>query len=604
MSNKNCYIYTRVSTARQVDGYSLDGQKQALINYAKYKDLHISGIYSDAGKSGKDIIGRPSFMQMMADIKSQKDKVSYVLVFKLSRFGRNSADILRSIQEIKDYDVDLVSVKEAIDSSTKGGKLMLSILSGVAEMEKENINAQFSAGKFQKVYEGGFPGGVVPYGFRCKDKELVIEQKEADDVKKMFEMYLSDKENLSSIARAFNLPDRHIAKILSNPIYCGRLYYNRRTNKKDINGKAIIKDKDEVIKADSIVKPIVSKELFAKVQAKREQLALPLKNKVSNIHILSGLIKCPVCGKRLCGSTCKNKSRVSENYGKPYYSYHCSHASRGNCTFNLSINQEDINYYVFEAIKNLEFYKEFNDAISFILKSKDELVLLNKKLKELKMDLEDSEIAKDKIAEKLDGLNPLNADYDNKYNKLSLDLDKCYDKIDEIEEAIKETRKEIELTKLKASEGQKCKDYLISLNKIFDKMSDKEKKELCNLLIDHIEIDKDTRNVKAIIFKIPVSLNSQNISFVLDRDNINISPKVDKPKGTYGQIQKYIKEKYKVKVHTSYIAQIKRKYGVEVGTCYNKPKSDKSIVHLCPKEKEEMILDAFRYFEIEFKEDK
>ena len=604
MSNKNCYIYTRVSTARQVDGYSLDGQKQALINYAKYKDLHISGIYSDAGKSGKDIIGRPSFMQMMADIKSQKDKVSYVLVFKLSRFGRNSADILRSIQELKDYDVDLVSVKEAIDSSTKGGKLMLSILSGVAEMEKENINAQFSAGKFQKVYEGGFPGGVVPYGFRCKDKELVIEQKEADDVKKMFEMYLSDKENLSSIARAFNLPDRHIAKILSNPIYCGRLYYNRRTNKKDINGKAIIKDKDEVIKTDSIVKSIVSKELFAKVQAKREQVALPLKNKVSNIHILSGLIKCPVCGKRLCGSTCKNKSRVSESYGKPYYSYHCSHALRGNCTFNLSINQEDINYYVFEVIKNLEFYKEFNDAISFILKSKDELVLLNKKLKELKIDLEDSEIAKDKIAEKLDGLNPLNADYDINYTKLSIVLDGCYDKIDEIEETIKETRKEIELTKLKASEGQKCKDYLISLNKIFDKMSDKEKKELCNLLIDHIEIDKDTRNVKAIIFKIPVSLNSQNISFVLDRDNINISPKVNKPKGTYGQIQKYIKEKYKVKVHTSYIAQIKRKYGVEVGTCYNKPKSDKPIVHLCPKEKEEMILDAFRYFEIEFKEAK
>ncbi len=65
----------------------------------------IVGDYSDEGKSGKSINGRPDFMRMLRDIRNGKDKVSFVLVFKLSRFGRNAADVLNSLQEIKYYGV-------------------------------------------------------------------------------------------------------------------------------------------------------------------------------------------------------------------------------------------------------------------------------------------------------------------------------------------------------------------------------------------------------------------------------------------------------------------------------------------------------------------
>ena len=82
------YTYTRVSTAMQVDGYSLDAQKAKMKAYADYNDYEIVGEYEDAGKSGKSIEGRAQFSQMMEDIKSGKDGVSYVLVFKLSRFGK------------------------------------------------------------------------------------------------------------------------------------------------------------------------------------------------------------------------------------------------------------------------------------------------------------------------------------------------------------------------------------------------------------------------------------------------------------------------------------------------------------------------------------
>ena len=104
------YIYTRVSTTMQIDGYSLDAQKARMKAYVDFNDYQIVGEYEDAGKSGKSIEGRASFCRMIEDIKSGKDGVSYVLVFKLSRFGRNAADVLSTLQVMQDFGVNLISV--------------------------------------------------------------------------------------------------------------------------------------------------------------------------------------------------------------------------------------------------------------------------------------------------------------------------------------------------------------------------------------------------------------------------------------------------------------------------------------------------------------
>ena len=93
-----CYIYTRVSTAIQVDGFSLDAQKDKPRKYAEFQDMEMAGEYSDEGHSGKNIKGRHEFMRMLNDIEDGKDGVDFVLVFKLSRFGRNAADVLSSLQ--------------------------------------------------------------------------------------------------------------------------------------------------------------------------------------------------------------------------------------------------------------------------------------------------------------------------------------------------------------------------------------------------------------------------------------------------------------------------------------------------------------------------
>ena len=90
---KKCVLYPRVSTEMQVDGYSLEGQKNSLRRFADREEMKIVGIYEDAGKSGKSIEGRPAFKKMLSDIKNGLE-IDYILVYKLSRFGRNAADIL------------------------------------------------------------------------------------------------------------------------------------------------------------------------------------------------------------------------------------------------------------------------------------------------------------------------------------------------------------------------------------------------------------------------------------------------------------------------------------------------------------------------------
>ena len=87
---RKCVIYPRVSTEMQVEGFSLDGQKRSLMRFADSEGMEVIGVYEEAGKSGKTIEGRPEFKRMLHDIKNGLD-IEYVLVYKLSRFGRNAA---------------------------------------------------------------------------------------------------------------------------------------------------------------------------------------------------------------------------------------------------------------------------------------------------------------------------------------------------------------------------------------------------------------------------------------------------------------------------------------------------------------------------------
>ena len=195
------YIYTRVSTTMQIDDYSLDAQKARMKAYADFNNYQIVGEYEDAGKSGKSIEGRASFCKMMDDIKSGKDGVAYVLVFKLSRFGRNTADVLSTLQVMQDFGVNLICVEDGIDSSKDAGKLMISVLSAVAEIERENIRVQTMEGRIQKAREGRWNGGFAPYGYRLVDGVLQINEDESPAIRTIFEQYVNTDTGANGLSK-------------------------------------------------------------------------------------------------------------------------------------------------------------------------------------------------------------------------------------------------------------------------------------------------------------------------------------------------------------------------------------------------------------------
>ena len=288
------YTYTRVSTAMQVDGYSLDAQKAKMKAYADYNDYEIVGEYEDAGKSGKSIEGRAQFSQMMEDIKSGKDGVSYVLVFKLSRFGRNAADVLSSLQVMQDFGVNLVCVEDGIDSSKDAGKLMISVLSAVAEIERENIRVQTMEGRIQKAREGRWNGGFAPYGYRLVDGKLIINEEEAEIVRLIFQKYVYEGYGVKRICNYLvennimgrngkNIPTTTLVRMVRNKTYLGYL----------INGN-VEKECPEL--------RIIEPEVFEKAQELRDARRRE-KGEDSDSYsphaLLCGKVFCAHCGNRL-----------------------------------------------------------------------------------------------------------------------------------------------------------------------------------------------------------------------------------------------------------------------------------------------------------------
>ena len=324
-----CYLYTRVSTSMQVDGYSLDAQRDKLRKYAAYEDMIVAGEYSDEGFSGKNIQGRQDFQRMLNDIQDGKDDVSYVLVFKLSRFGRNAADVLNSLQLMQDFGVNLICVEDGIDSSKDAGKLMISVLSAVAEIERENIRTQTMAGREQKAREGKWNGGFAPYGYKLENGNLVIAEDEVEVIRVIYDRYIHTNEGVAGVAKYLNrngyvkklrqnntIPgfSRDFVKnVLYNPVYMGKIAYGRRrTEKKQgTRNEMHVVEQSEFPVYEGQHEAIISEEDWYLAQEKRKINSFK-REKVNNpdhAHILSGILKCPCCGKSMYGNTAKAHSK-------------------------------------------------------------------------------------------------------------------------------------------------------------------------------------------------------------------------------------------------------------------------------------------------------
>ena len=645
---KKCYIYTRVSTAMQVDGYSLEAQKERLIKFAEFQDMEVVREYCDAGKSGKSITGRPEFQRMLQDVSEERDGVAFILVFKLSRFGRNAADVLNSLQFIQDYGVNLICVEDGIDSSKDSGKLTITVLSAVAEIERENILVQTMEGRKQKAREGKWNGGQAPFGYDLDsgNSTLMVNEEEAEIVRIIYDKFVHTDMGADAICNYLNqrgytkkkvrghelnyFARGLIMKILDNPVYTGKNITEKVKGTRDEYRRV---KTDDYLLADGLHEAIVDEETWEAARKKRKRTGVKW-NKTHSLeheHILSGLLKCPVCGAGMAGTVRRRKNKKSGEYKDDFY-YRCQHRRKIDeehfCDFKPSLNQNKINAEVEWFIRGMIADERFHEYIGERLQEKVDVSNLEEERDQLKGQLQQVVGAKNKLLVMLDTLDAGDKHYARKFQDMQDRLDNLYDRISGFENEIADVEEKIKAAYGRQISEKQLYQILQKFDILYAEMTDIEKKEFMQLFIDAIELYPEKMDDGRIIRQIDLAftvyyegfegeairlLNENTVETVcllsklheakhhvnvrLDMDEMDLT--AAESKATYEEIKKYVAEYNDgMKVSNLYIAQVKRKCGIELAENFNIPRSEGAKQPQCPKEKEEAIIGALKAFQM------
>lgn len=307
-------LYIRVSTQEQAEeGYSIGAQSDRLTAYCKSRDWLIYDKYIDPGYSGANT-DRPALKKLIHDIKN--NKIDLVLVYKLDRLSRSQKDTLLLIEDVfNKHNVAFVSINENFDTSTPFGRAMIGMLSVFAQLEREQIKERSRMGRIERAKDGLFHGGgFTPVGYDYIDGRLKINEYEAMQVRKVFELFLAGwplnriwqhMKSKYTTQHASWASHSSVISIITTPIYTGKISYLGETY--DGRHDAII-DEETYRKANERYDAI----RWNKGDAKHK------KRPFLSEHILTGLLYCGHCGARYFAKG-NYSGRGDNRYYRPYY---------------------------------------------------------------------------------------------------------------------------------------------------------------------------------------------------------------------------------------------------------------------------------------------
>lgn len=399
--------YIRYSSDNQRDE-SLEAQIRAIKEFGSINGYEIVKIYQDKAKSATTD-RRPGFQQMIKD--SASDIFDVVIVHKLDRFSRDKYDSAQYKRKLKQNGVKLISVTERLDESPEA-VILESVIEGMAEYYSKNLAREVMKGMKETAYQARHTGGIPPLGYDVnEDKKYVINEKEAESVRLIFEMYTS-RYTLSQMVDELNsrgfrtkagaiFKSNSINSILTNEKYTGVYIFNKSA-KKDAYGRRnshLQKDPSEIIRIEGGIPQIVDKAIYEKAQEiLRSRKKSKAVNKAKESYLLSGIIRCGECGYAMYGNRRQAKS-------KPLYvSYRCGCRKRtsSNVCNNKEIRKEYIEEYVLTELES----RIFNDkAIPVLVEGinenlkkqsqgeEDKRGVIEKELKEIKKQIDNIVIA-------------------------------------------------------------------------------------------------------------------------------------------------------------------------------------------------------------------
>ena len=531
---KVCVIYIRVSSERQVKGYSLDGQKHYLTEWAERQGMSVLRVYVEEGKSGKSIEGRTEFQKMLEDIQNSRE-VNYVIVFKLSRFGRNARDVLNSLEYIMKYGTHLLCVEDGLDSSTAMGKMMITILGAVAELERENISVQSYLGREEKAKSGGWNGGMAPYGYRLEDGSLIANEKEREVVKVIFQKFLYENMGYTAITGFLNRSGYErppalnavrpsygewsadqVKRILSNQLYTGKIVYGRRRTEKIAgtdNDYHLVKQDNYIMSKDFSHEAFITEEEFERVQEIKAIRGRKGNHHIgqTNAHLLSGIARCPQCGAPMYIGVTKWKN--ADGTERCTESYVCSYATKHRGTKVCQRNgvvAEQVENEVMEFTKKLVKNPRFAQDLESKIGSAIDLTEIEREIQGIQARLNGLKRSRGNLERDIDSIAADDVYSSRKREDMARRLDGIYTEIYQAEDALQTANMKLETLRQENMNIKTIYALLSSFDKIYDRMSKEERRSLIKYLIAEVELytsaeRKETaRFCKAIVYRFPI----------------------------------------------------------------------------------------------------
>jgi site-specific DNA recombinase len=407
---KKVAAYCRVSTDSEEQKESYTNQVNHYTQHLqKNPDWDMVDIYADEGITGTSTKNRTHFNRMIQDARNAK--IDLILVKSISRFARNTLDLLKYVRELKGLGVGVLFENENINTLDTTGEVLLTILSSLAQDESRNISENSRWGILR-----GFQNGIV----RCnttrflgydkdKNSELVINEKEAEIVRRIYEEYLDGKsyqaianglmkDKIKTVTCGDKWWDSSITLILTNEKYYGALLQQKTVTVDFLTHKRVKnRGQEQQYFIEENHEPIISKEMFDAVQREKEHRAqlkgniMGDRKKYSSKYPLSGKVFCGCCGANF-----KRRTWNSNNISKKVVWQCRTYVNEGKKACNAKAVDEYVLQDAFVRVFNRMhvnkdgFIRTLNANIEAILSKREgheSLVKVEQSIKQLKSDL-------------------------------------------------------------------------------------------------------------------------------------------------------------------------------------------------------------------------